>query len=131
MAIERLAELRGRQANLAWSRQRGGREIGFGHYPFMVVLHTGLLAGCLLEVWLGDRSFIPALGWPMLALVVGAQVLRWWCIGTLGRQWNTRIIIVQPELTRVHRRPVPILRPPDYVAVVVEGSHFRWSTTRG
>ena len=132
VAIERLAELVIAKRNLVWSRQRGGREIGFGHYPFMVVLHTGLLAGCLLEVWLGDRSFIPALGWPMLALVVGAQVLRWWCIGTLGRQWNTRIIIVA-TLTRVTGGPYRFFAHPNYVAVVVEGFalplvHDAWLT---
>ena len=54
------------------------------HYPFMVVLHTGLLVGCLVEVAVADRPFLPWLGWPMLALVLAAQALRWWCITTLG-----------------------------------------------
>ncbi|MDQ6851502.1 MAG: hypothetical protein M3070_16495, partial [Actinomycetota bacterium] len=69
VALERLLELVVANRNLAWSRQQGGRESGRSHYPFMVVLHTGLLAGCLLEVWLGNRSFLPALGYPMLVLV--------------------------------------------------------------
>ena len=51
----------------------------------MVVLHTGLLAGCLVEVCSLHRPFLPALGWPMLAMVLAAQALRWWCISTLGR----------------------------------------------
>ncbi|MEU3506118.1 NUDIX hydrolase, partial [Streptomyces hundungensis] len=29
-------------------------------------------------------TFVPALGWPMLALALLAQALRWWCITTLG-----------------------------------------------
>ena len=118
--VERLAELVVAKRNLAWSLARGGRETGFGHYPFMVVLHTGLLAGCLLEVWLGDRPFLPALGWPMLALVVASQALRWWCIRTLGPQWNTRIVVV-PGLPRVTGGPYRLLPHPNYVAVVVEG----------
>jgi methyltransferase len=77
VAVERLAELAVAKRNTAWSLARGGRETGFAHYPFMVVLHTGLLAGCLAEVWLADRDFTPALGWPMLALVVLSQALRW------------------------------------------------------
>ena len=54
--------------------------------------------GCWSAAW--SRSswptgpFLPALGWPMLALVVAAQALRWWCIATLGPQWNTRVIVV-------------------------------------
>ncbi len=70
--------------NLAWSIERGGRETGFGHYPFMVVLHTGLLVACVVEVWVADRPFVAAVGWIMLALVVAAQALRWWCIRDPG-----------------------------------------------
>jgi methyltransferase len=132
VAVERLAELVVAKRNFAWSLQRGGVENGFGHYPFMVVLHTGLLAGCLLEVWLGDRRFIPALGWIMLLLVVAAQALRWWCIRTLGPQWNTRIVVV-PGLPRVTGGPYRWFSHPNYVAVVVEGFalplvHTAWIT---
>jgi methyltransferase len=132
VAVERLAELVVAKRNMAWSLERGGRESGFAHYPFMVVLHTGLLAGCLLEVWLGHRSFQAALGWPMLVLVVGSQALRWWCICTLGRQWNTRIVVV-PGMPRIAEGPYRLLSHPNYVAVVVEGLalplvHDAWLT---
>lgn len=132
VGVERVAELVVAKRNLAWSLARGGRESGFSHYPFMVALHTGLLAGCLLEVWLGARPFVPALGWPMLVLVVAAQALRWWCIRTLGPQWNTRIVVV-PDLGRVTGGPYRFLRHPNYVAVVVEGAalplvHTAWVT---
>jgi methyltransferase len=132
VAVERLAELVVANRNMAWSLERGGRESGFAHYPFMVVLHTGLLAGCLLEVWLGHRSFQAALGWPMLALVVGSQALRWWCIRTLGRQWNTRIVVV-PGMPRIADGPYRLFSHPNYVAVVVEGFalplvHDAWLT---
>ena len=120
VAIERLAELVVAKRNLDWSKARGGTETGFGHYPFMVALHTGLLIGCVLEVWLGGRAFLPALGWPMLALTIGAQSLRWWCIRTLGHQWNTRIIVV-PGLPLVTGGPYRFFRHPNYVAVIVEG----------
>lgn len=132
VAFERLAELVVAKRNLSWSLARGGRETGFSHYPFMVVLHTGLLAGCLLEVWLGNRPFIPALGWPMLVLVIASQALRWWCIRTLGHQWNTRIVVV-PGLPRVTGGPYRLFSHPNYVAVVVEGFalplvHTAWLT---
>ncbi|HVU91140.1 MAG TPA: isoprenylcysteine carboxyl methyltransferase family protein [Jatrophihabitans sp.] len=132
VAVERLAELVVARRNEAWSRARGAQETGAGHYPPMVALHTGLLAGALLEAGLGDRPFVPALGWPMLALVVGAQGLRWWCIRTLGPQWNTRILVV-PGLPRVATGPYRILPHPNYVAVVVEGAalplvHTAWIT---
>jgi methyltransferase len=132
VGLERLAELVVAKRNLTWSAQRGGRETGFAHYPFMVVLHTGLLAGCIAEIWSADRPFVPAAGWLMLVLVIAAQALRWWCIRTLGPQWNTRIIVV-PDLPRVTGGPYRLLAHPNYVAVVVEGFalplvHDAWIT---
>jgi len=132
VALERLAELVVAQRNARWAFARGGRETGAGHYPVMVVLHTGLLVGCLVEVWVADPPFLPALGWPMLVLALGAQVLRWWCIATLGPRWNTRVIVV-PDLPLVARGPYRWLRHPNYVAVVVEGFalplvHSAWVT---
>jgi methyltransferase len=98
----------------------------------MVALHTGLLVGCVLEVWLGARPFLAALGFPMLVLLLAAQVLRWWCIRTLGPQWNTRIVVV-PGAGRIAGGPYHFLRHPNYVAVVVEGfalplTHTAWLT---
>jgi len=132
VAGERVAELVVSNRNLAWSRTRGGIEFGAGHYPVMVVLHTGLLVGCLAEViWL-HRPFLPALGWPMLVIVVAAQVLRWWCITTLGRQWNTRVVVV-PGAPRVSGGPYRVIPHPNYVAVIAEGValplvHTAWIT---
>lgn len=132
VAAERLAELVVSRRNAASSMRHGGREYGAGHYPPLVALHTGLLAGCLVEVALGHRPFVPALGWPMLVLVLVAQALRWWCITTLGTRWNTRIIVV-PGLPLVTGGPYRLLRHPNYVAVVVEGValplvHTAWLT---
>ncbi len=132
VAVERLAELVVAQRNLAWSRARGGVEFGAGHYPVMVVLHTGLLVGCLAEVYLLNRPFLPWLGWPMLAIVIAAQGLRWWCIRTLGRKWNTRVVVI-PGAERISGGPYRLVPHPNYVAVVAEGIalplvHTAWIT---
>ena len=132
VGLERLAELVVSNRNAAWSLQRGGVETGQGHYPVMVVLHTGLLFGALLEVWWRRPEFEPALGFTMLGLVVASQALRWWCIATLGRRWNTRVIVV-PGLPPVTAGPYRLLAHPNYVAVVVEGFalplvHSAWIT---
>jgi methyltransferase len=132
VALERVAELVISRRNLDWSLRQGGREYGRSHYPVMVVLHTGLLVACVVEVAAGHRPFIAALGWTMLALVVCAQALRWWCIQTLGLRWNTRIVVVD-GLPLVEGGPYRWLRHPNYVAVVVEGAalplvHTAWIT---
>ncbi len=132
VGLERVAELVVSKRNAAWSMRRGGVETGQRHYAVMVVLHTGLLAGALAEVWLRRPDFVPALGATMLALVVASQALRWWCIGTLGRRWNTHVIVV-PDLPPVTGGPYRLLPHPNYVAVVLEGFalplvHTAWVT---
>jgi methyltransferase len=132
VGLERLAELVVSRRNAAWSFARGGVESGRGHFPAMVVLHTGLLVGVLVEVWTADRSFLPWLGWPALALALASQGLRWWCITTLGHRWNTRVIVV-PGLPLVTGGPYRWSSHPNYVAVVVEGValplvHTAWVT---
>jgi methyltransferase len=132
VGLERVAELVVSKRHAAWAFSRGGVEHGRSHYVVMVALHTGLLVGAVAEVWLLGRPFLPALGWTMLALVFASQGLRWWCIRTLGRQWNTRVIVV-PGLSLVTRGPYRVLRHPNYVAVVVEGLalplvHTAWVT---
>ncbi|WP_255956103.1 isoprenylcysteine carboxyl methyltransferase family protein [Streptomyces odontomachi] len=135
VAAERVAELLVARRNAAWSRRRGAREYGRGHYPVMVLLHTGLLAGCLIETHAAGRPFLPLLGWPMLALVLASQALRWWCVHTLGPRWNTRVIVV-PGLPLVGAGPYRLMNHPNYLAVVVEGValplvHSAWITATG
>ena len=132
VGVERLVELAVSKRHAAWAFARGGEEFGRGHFPAMVLLHTALLVGALAEVWMLERPFMPILGWAALAAVIASQSLRWWCIATLGRQWNTRVIVV-PGLPLVSRGPYRLLRHPNYVAVVLEGTalplvHSAWAT---
>lgn len=132
VGLERLAELVVSKRNASWSLARGGIETGRGHYPVMVVLHTALLAGALVEVWVRRPDPTAWLALSMLALVLASQALRWWCIATLGRRWNTRVIVV-PGLPLVAGGPYRFFSHPNYVAVVVEGValplvHSAWIT---
>ena len=131
-AAERVAELVLSARHARWAFARGGVERGRGHFPAMVALHTALLVAPVVEVVTADRPFLPWLGWPALVAVVAAQALRWWCIATLGRQWNTRVIVV-PGASLVARGPYARFAHPNYVAVVVEGValplvHTAWVT---
>ena len=132
VGLERIAELVVSTRNAAWSRDRGGVETGRGHYPFMVVLHSGLLVAMLVEAWVRRLDVPGVLAWSMLALVIASQALRWWCIATLGSRWNTRVIVV-PGLSPIASGPYRFLPHPNYVAVVVEGIalplvHAAWIT---
>ena len=132
VGLERLAELVVSRRNAAWSMAHGGRETGRGHYPVMVMLHTGLLVGMLVEAFV-RRPDVPLwLAASMTVLVLGSQGLRWCCITTLGQRWNTRVIVV-PGLAPVTGGPYRLLPHPNYVAVAVEGValplvHAAWIT---
>jgi methyltransferase len=132
VAVERLVELVVSTRNARWSLEQGGRELGAGHYPVMVVLHVALLVGALVEAYARRPSVPSLMAWSMVVLVVASQALRWWCIRTLGRQWSTRVIVV-PGFSAVDRGPYRFLAHPNYVAVVVEGFalplvHAAWVT---
>jgi len=129
---ERVVELVISKRNARWAFARGGVEYGFGHFPYMVVLHTGFLLACLAEVYFGHRPFIPWLGWPMFVIVLACQVGRYWVIHTLGKQWNTRVIVV-PGMARVTGGLYRYLSHPNYAIVIVEGIalplvHTAWIT---
>jgi methyltransferase len=120
IACERVAELVVSARHAKALLGRGGVEYGFGHFPVMIVLHVGLIAGCVLEPLLAGRTFLPVLGFPMLALTVLANVLRWWCISTLGERWTARVIVL-PGAPLVRSGPYRWFAHPNYVAVIVEG----------
>lgn len=119
VSLERLVELVVSRRHARALLARGGVEVGASHYPAMVAIHAGLLLGCAVEPALTARS-IPTLAWPMVALVVLAQALRWWAVVTLGGRWTTRVVVV-PGAPRVAAGPYRLLPHPNYLAVVVEG----------
>lgn len=119
VAVQRLVELHLTRRNLRWALERGGVETGQGHFPAMAALHTGLLLSCLLEVVLLDRPFVPMLGWSMVVVLVLTEAVRIWCIRTLGRRWNARVVVV-PGLPRITGGPYRWLRHPNYLIVAVE-----------
>ncbi|MFY2860390.1 isoprenylcysteine carboxyl methyltransferase family protein [Mycobacterium sp. THU-M104] len=132
VGLERLAELLVSKRNAEWSFARGAKEFGRPHYMLMMVIHTALLVGCVVEPWALHRPFLAWLGWPMLGMVALSQGLRWWCIATLGPRWNTRVIVV-PDVPLVREGPYRWLHHPNYVAVVTEGIalplvHTAWVT---
>ena len=132
VAIERVIELIISKRNLRWSFAQGGIEFGRSHYKYMVFIHVGLLLGSLIEAWTVHPKLNPALGWSMFFLAIASQALRWWCIRTLGRRWNTLVVII-PGMSAIQNGPYKWLKHPNYVAVVIEGFAlpmvgFAWRT---
>jgi len=131
-AAERLFELRIASRNRQRLLSQGAVEVGAGHYPWMVLLHTAWLVACPLEVWLLGRPFLPVLGAVALAGFLGSMALRYWVIATLGGRWTTRILVL-PGSAPVAAGPYRFTRHPNYLAVIVEIAalplvHSAWLT---
>jgi methyltransferase len=135
VGLERVADVAVSAANAGWAFARGGVEYGRGHLPAVLAVHAGWLVAAPLEVVAAHRPFLPWLGWPMLALVLAGQGLRWWAAASLGRLWNIRVIVV-PGAALVRTGPYRWLRHPDYLGVAVSGValplvHTAWLTAIG
>ncbi|WP_197379730.1 isoprenylcysteine carboxyl methyltransferase family protein [Mycolicibacterium mengxianglii] len=132
IGVERLIELVVSRRNARWSIAQGGKEFGRGHYPVMVAMHTLLLVACIVEVAAMHRPFLPWLGWPMVAVVALSTALRWWCVATLGKHWNPRLIVI-PNAPLVSSGPYRWIHHPNYTAVTAEVAalplvHSAWVT---
>jgi methyltransferase len=118
LLVERGIEVILAKRNRRWILKRGGKEFGGWHYPLIVGMH--ILFGCSL-VWewsTGPRT--PSKFWPIgLIVLVLAQLARGWAMASLGRFWNTRIIVL-PGFEPISKGPYRFVRHPNYVVVAME-----------
>ncbi|WEG17291.1 isoprenylcysteine carboxyl methyltransferase family protein [Alkalihalophilus pseudofirmus] len=116
--IQRLIEVVIANQNAKWMKNQGGYEAGGEHYKYIVALHAFFFVALLIEV-----SSVQAGGvkWSLIPLVVFliAQIGRVWALSSLGRFWNTRIMIL-PGAKVVAKGPYRFMRHPNYVIVTLE-----------
>ena len=118
IVTQRVVELGIAKRNEQWILAKGAKEYGKGHYKYMVSLHVAFLTCFLLEVILLERTLSPF--WPViLTLFIVTQSLRLWAIQSLGRYWNTKVLIL-PDASIVKAGPYKFLRHPNYTIVVLE-----------
>jgi methyltransferase len=118
LTAQRLGELVWSKRNERRLRERGAVEYGRSHYPVMVALHAGWLAGMLVES--RRPSAVPrSLRLASLGLFVAAQPIRYWAISTLGDRWSTRVL-VPPGEAPISGGPYRYLDHPNYAVVVAE-----------
>ena len=113
VAVERCGELLYAARNTRRLCAAGASEYGAAHYPLILVLHAAWLVAIV-----GSASAADPL-WPLLAMFLLLQVLRFWVIASLGRYWTTRIISM-PGQPLVKKGPYRFLRHPNYAIVIAE-----------
>lgn len=115
---QRVTELLIARRNEKWMKDQGAYEVGAEHYKWIVAVHTGFFISLFVEVKLFEAQ--PASWWLIpFVFFAGAQILRFWALFSLGRYWNTKIIVL-PGANVVESGPYRFLRHPNYVIVAVE-----------
>ncbi|ADU28689.1 isoprenylcysteine carboxyl methyltransferase family protein [Evansella cellulosilytica] len=118
IVLQRIYELFIAKQNEIWMRERGAEEFGEDHYKWIVLMHFCFFAALSIEVVLRGAELIS--WWPVvLSVFLTAQVARCWLIISLGRFWNTKIIVMPGE-KKVNKGLYKWIRHPNYVVVAVE-----------
>ncbi|MDF9760843.1 methyltransferase [Peribacillus simplex] len=118
IAIQRLVELYIAKQNEKQLKGAGAVEYGKSHYRWMVIMHLSFFIVLIIEVLAYERDVAGL--WPIwLTLFLIAQSGRIWVISSLGKHWNTKIIVV-PNAEVVIKGPYKYFKHPNYIIVATE-----------
>jgi len=116
--FQRVCELAIAKRNENWMKEQGGVEFGKTHYIFIVFVHALFFISLCLEVLVQEKEISPY--WPgIVSLFLVTQIGRIWALSSLGKYWNTKIIVV-PHATVIKKGPYKFLKHPNYLIVTLE-----------
>ncbi|SFJ99281.1 methyltransferase [Halobacillus dabanensis] len=118
LIFQRLGELALANRNRKWMLERGAKERGEGHYFLFIILHSFFFLSIMAEYMWTSYLFTPVF-YVALGAFILLQVLRVWCISTLGKRWNTRILIIPGE-EPIRKGIYKYIRHPNYIIVFFE-----------
>src|SRR5690625_2291965 len=116
---QRLTELFIANKNEQWMKDRGGIEVGNEHYKFFILLHIIFLISLLIEVNAIYLQSGVSFNIYFFIVFLLAQFVRVWCILSLGRFWNTKIIVM-PKVVLIKKGPYKYVKHPNYIVVFIE-----------
>ena len=119
VALLRVYELRISKRHQQEMIARGAEKVVDPRFRWMVLLHTCVLLGSAVEVVFLRRPFYPVFAALCFAVFLGANVVRWWVIRTLGKHWNVQVMN-STGMGVITTGPFRYVRHPNYAAVFVE-----------
>ena len=118
IVLQRIIELYIARGNEKWMKQQGAIEFGQRHYKYMVLLHVLFFIFLSAETLMISRGISPA--WPVFLCLFGlAQAVRIWVITSLGRFWNTKILVLA-DTNVIRKGPYRYVKHPNYLIVTLE-----------
>ncbi|MBM7569875.1 isoprenylcysteine carboxyl methyltransferase family protein [Aquibacillus albus] len=118
LIAQRLGELLLARKNEQWMEKQGAYEVGEDHYKWFIYTHSSFFIFLLVEgLLLSSKPFSVS---PVLfGIFIATQLFRYWCIVSLGRHWNTKVIIL-PGAALIRKGPYRFLKHPNYFIVAIE-----------
>lgn len=116
--IQRLVELLVAKRNEKWMLNQGGYEVEGEHYKWIVLVHVLFFVSLITEVLVKGT---PVVTWSqfLIGIFLLTQVTRVWCLSSLGKYWNTKIIVL-PGADLVSKGPYRFIKHPNYWIVGIE-----------
>lgn len=116
--LQRLAELWIAKKNERYLKSKGAIEFGSEHYKWFIIVHFAFFITLIFEMTLIGH-IAPTINPFLLILFIMTQIIRVWCLTSLGVYWNTKIIIL-PNRSLVKTGPYKYVNHPNYIIVGIE-----------
>lgn len=117
---QRLAELVIAKRNEKRLFSLGAVEYDKAGYKVIVLMHTLFFISLISEYYLlQNGEGLSAFWLPLFLFFIFTQFIRYWALASLGKYWNTRIIIFAGS-PRIRKGPYKYLDHPNYAAVITE-----------
>src|SRR3972149_1693182 len=118
IVLQRLAELVYAKRNEKYLLLRGAVEYDKKGYKLIVIMHTCFFISLILEKIYFKRELSEY--WIIFLIIfAAAQMLRYLAIVSLGKFWNTKIIVLSGS-SLIKKGPYSFLKHPNYIAVITE-----------
>ncbi len=115
---ERIVELIIAGKNESWIRTQGGIEYDRKFSQLIIFFHIIWFSAFILEAYYSRAVLLVSIP-TLLFVTIALQAWRYWCIFSLGKFWNTKIIIL-PGADICRKGPYRWFKHPNYFVVLIE-----------
>ncbi|MDP4083503.1 MAG: isoprenylcysteine carboxylmethyltransferase family protein [Bacillota bacterium] len=118
ITFQRMIELIIASHNEKWMKNQGAIEFGKQHYHYIVSMHLLFFISFIGEKVIFNHGLTA--WWPIFLIIfLMTQMMRIWALHSLGRYWNTKIIVL-PNTNVVRNGPYRFIKHPNYLIVSME-----------
>ncbi|GAA0459224.1 isoprenylcysteine carboxyl methyltransferase family protein [Alkalibacillus silvisoli] len=115
----RLLELAIAKSNARYQTERGAIVVKDQYYPLIVITHVLFFVSLTIESYV-THQFDQSLPMVLFGVFIILQILRFWVILSLGRYWNTKVVINPKSGGLVKKGLYKYIKHPNYWVVFFE-----------